>query len=130
MRKHEIADWEGLAPDTPTHALVEGVDLVLVRRGDAARVLYGRCPHRGALLADGRVEGDDLVCGVHNWDFRVDTGVSAYNNAERLHVFSSWVEDGKVWVDEDEIAAWAAVAGVPRPIVGGVELTIALHIVR
>ena len=39
-------------------------------------MLYGRCLHRGALLADGRVEGGDLICGVHGWDYRHLTGVS------------------------------------------------------
>ena len=26
---------------------------------------------------------------------------------QRLHRFSSWLDDGKIWVDEDEIRAWA-----------------------
>jgi phenylpropionate dioxygenase-like ring-hydroxylating dioxygenase large terminal subunit len=25
-------------------------------------VLYGRCAHRGALMSDGYVQGDDLIC--------------------------------------------------------------------
>jgi nitrite reductase/ring-hydroxylating ferredoxin subunit len=57
-------------------------------------------------MSDGYVQGDDLICGVHGWDYRLDTGVSAYNNAELLDKFSAWIEDRKVWVDEDEIAAW------------------------
>jgi glutamate synthase domain-containing protein 2 len=69
-------------------------------------VLYGRCVHRGALMADGHVEGDNLICGVHGWDYRVDTGVSEYNNDEALHRFGSWVEDGQVFVDADEVDAW------------------------
>jgi glutamate synthase domain-containing protein 2 len=32
--------------------------------------------------------------------------VSEYNNDERLQRFTSWVEDGVVWVDADEIAGW------------------------
>ncbi|NIN75576.1 MAG: glutamate synthase, partial [Xanthomonadales bacterium] len=40
------------------------------------------------------------------WDYCFRTGVSEYNNAERLEKFSSWVEDGAVWVDRDEIEAW------------------------
>jgi glutamate synthase domain-containing protein 2 len=43
---------------------------------------------------------------VHHWDYRFRTGVSEYNNDERLPTFSAWVEDGGVWVDADEIAAW------------------------
>ncbi|MFT4808210.1 MAG: nitrite reductase/ring-hydroxylating ferredoxin subunit [Paraglaciecola sp.] len=86
--------------------MVANVDLVIVRFDDRVSVLYGRCAHRGALMSDGYVQGDDLICGVHGWDYRLDTGVSAYNNAELLDKFSAWIEDRKVWVDEDEIAAW------------------------
>jgi glutamate synthase domain-containing protein 2/nitrite reductase/ring-hydroxylating ferredoxin subunit len=106
MNKIRILEWEDLADREPTHALVANVDLVVVRYDDSVSVLFGRCHHRGALLADGRIEGENLFCGVHNWDYRYDTGVSEYNNAERLHRFSSWIEDGAVLVDQDEIAAW------------------------
>ncbi len=58
-------------------------------------------------MADGHIDGDNLICGVHGWDFRYDTGVSEYNNSETLPKFSAWVEDNQVMVDEEEIAAWA-----------------------
>jgi len=106
MRKVKIADWDTLADRTPTSALVEDVDLVIVRYGDEVSVLYGRCAHRGALLADGRVEGNNLICGVHNWDFRFDTGVSEYSNDERLRKFTAFREGDAVFVDADEVAAW------------------------
>ena len=44
---------------------------------------------------------------LHDWDYRLDTGVSEYNNSETLPKFNSWVEDGEVLVDEDEITSWA-----------------------
>jgi glutamate synthase domain-containing protein 2 len=44
---------------------------------------------------------------VHSWDYRYDTGVSSYRSTEVLHKFTSVVEDDGVWVDEDEISAWA-----------------------
>lgn len=107
MNKVSITDWDALKDREPAHALVANVDLVVVRYDDEVSVLYGRCLHRGALMADGHVDGHNLICGVHNWDYRLDSGVSEYNNKEVLHKFSAWVEDGKVLVDEDEIAAWA-----------------------
>jgi glutamate synthase domain-containing protein 2/nitrite reductase/ring-hydroxylating ferredoxin subunit len=106
MRPHRIATWSDVPDRTPVGALVGGVDLVIVRADDEVSVLYGRCVHRGALMADGSVVGDDIVCGVHGWDYRFATGVSAYNNAERLHKFTAWLEDDAVVVDADEIAAW------------------------
>jgi len=69
-------------------------------------VLYGRCQHRGALMADGAVRGQDIVCGVHNWDYNLKTGISSYNKDERLHRFQSWIEEGAVWVDRLEVEAW------------------------
>lgn len=107
MKKVEIAKWAGLEDRQPAHALVANVDLVIVRTDDKAAVFYGRCLHRGALMSDGHVEGQDLICGVHGWDYRLDTGVSAYINAEALQKFACWVDEGRVLVDADEIAEWA-----------------------
>lgn len=108
-----IAEWSELADRTPAGALVGNTDLVIVRYDDAVSVLYGRCLHRGALLADGSIVDDDLVCGVHGWDYRMDTGVSAYKNDEVLEKFSAWVEDGGVFVDRDEIAEFERIH--PQP---------------
>ena len=107
MKKVAIADWNSMKEREPSYALTGNVDLVLVRYDNQVSVLYGRCLHRGALLADGRIEGKNLVCGLHGWDFQYESGISEYNNAERLHKFSAWIDDEKVWVDEEEIEAWA-----------------------
>ncbi len=107
MKKIGIANWNELRDRTPIHALVADVDLVIVRYDDNVSVLYGRCAHRGALMADGYVDGDNLICGVHGWDYRVDTGISEYKNSETLPLFKAWIEDGQVLIDEDEIASWA-----------------------
>ncbi len=104
-----IAKWSELGDRKPAHALVEDVDLVVVRYDDEISVLYGRCLHRGALMSDGYVEGRDLICGVHFWDYRLDTGVSAYDNHEVLAKFGAWVDKraDTVSVDRREITAWA-----------------------
>lgn len=106
MQKTAIAEFNNLKDREPFYALVANVDLVLVRYDDKLSVLYGRCLHRGALLADGFVDGTNLMCGLHGWDYRLDTGISEYNNSEALSKFNAWVEDGHVYVDADEIAAW------------------------
>ena len=105
----KVAAWSELSDRGPAYALVAGVDLVVIRYDNKASVLYGRCLHRGALLADGSVEGLNLYCGVHGWDFRIDLGVSEYNNEEALQQFTSWVDETRdaVFVDENEVAEWA-----------------------
>ena len=98
-----IADWNDLKDRKPAYALVSSTDLVLVRFDDKISVMYGRCHHRGALLADGFIDGENLICGVHHWDYRYDTGVSEYNNEEALHPFTALVSDSKVWIDKNEV---------------------------
>ena len=108
MKKIRIAVWDDLEPLSPAYALVANVDLVVIRwqEEEQASVLYGRCLHRGALMSDGSIEGKDLICGVHQWDYSYKTGVSSYNPEEKLHRFQSWIEEGAIWVDEEEIVAW------------------------
>jgi glutamate synthase domain-containing protein 2/nitrite reductase/ring-hydroxylating ferredoxin subunit len=106
MQRVRIANWSEVPDNALTAASAEGIDLVIVRRGDEHSVLYGRCLHRGALLADGNIVGDDIICGLHGWDYRIETGVSAYNNAEALEKFTSVVEDNGLFVDRDEIIHW------------------------
>jgi len=103
MTKTKTLKFDDLQDRTPTPLQVNGLDLVVVRYDDNVSVLYGRCLHRGALMADGYISGDNLICGLHGWDYRYDTGVSEYNNSEVLYKFKSEIEDGYIYVDEDEI---------------------------
>ena len=42
----------------------------------------------------------------YNLDYRLDAGVSTYNNEEFLHKFSAWIEEDRVFVNTEEIIAW------------------------
>ena len=106
MNLVRIATWSEVPDRRPTAASTEGVDLVVIRRGDEHSVLHGRCLHRGALLADGEIRGDDLICGLHGWDYRIESGVSAYNNGEVLAKFTSVVEGDGLFVDRDDVIRW------------------------
>ncbi len=106
MQPIAIAQTADLADRDPVGVLVGNVDLVIVAFDGNYSVLYGRCLHRGALMSDGHVDGNNLICGLHGWDYVFQTGVSSYDNKERLNLFSSWTEDGSLLVDGDEIAQW------------------------
>mgnify|MGYP005841460305 CR=1 FL=1 len=106
--KTKVATWSQLKDRQPEYALVSDTDLIVIRYDDEVSVLYGRCHHRGALLSDGHIDGDNLICGLHGWDYRYDGGVSEYNNDEVLHQFAAWIDRGAdaVYVDEQEVIAW------------------------
>ena len=62
MQPVAIAEWDKLENREPAAARVSNVDLVIIRYDDGGdttnhSVLFGRCLHRGALLADGHIVG-------------------------------------------------------------------------
>jgi nitrite reductase/ring-hydroxylating ferredoxin subunit len=106
MKEIQLCAFSSLEELKPTHHQVHGLDLVVIKYGKEVSVLYGRCLHRGALLSDGYIDGPNLICGLHDWDYRYDTGVSEYNNSEVLHKYYAVIRDDVVYVDEDEILAY------------------------
>ena len=102
----KVADWSQLKDRQPAYALAGDVDLVVIRYDDQVSVLFGRCHHRAALMSDGHVEGNNLFCAVHNWDYRIDTGVSEYNNAESLYKFDATIVDDEVRIAKEDVDAF------------------------
>lgn len=64
-------------------------------------------------MGDGKIVGKDLICGLHGWDYRYSTGISAYDSSMRLHMFTSWLEGDSLMVDRDEVMSW--VVENPQP---------------
>ena len=102
-----LASLVELPDNAPFPVTTAGVDLILIRRGGDVSALYGRCAHRGALLADGHVEDGAVVCDVHGWRYNVETGISPINPAVALATFPAWVSDGAVYIDQTAVAEFA-----------------------
>jgi nitrite reductase/ring-hydroxylating ferredoxin subunit len=69
-----VADSGALRPGEVTGAIVGDEYFVVWRtEGGRACVMDDRCPHQwSSLAAEGRVEGDELVCTAHCWRFDPD----------------------------------------------------------
>ncbi len=104
-----VANLSELPEREPVGVQVQGLELVVVRLDGEVSVLAGRCLHRGARLADGRVEGDDLICSLHGWDYRACSGISAYDPSQRLHRYSTEVVGDEVVISLTEVRDQATV---------------------
>ena len=69
-----VANLSELKSAGPFALSANGVDVVLARTGRGWRAFGGRCPHQGALLGEGELDGDALVCRNHRWRFALDSG--------------------------------------------------------
>ena len=86
------------------HALsVAGHDLVVVRTREGLRAFQGHCPHRGALLGEGELEGDTLICRNHRWRFGTSDG-RREGGPECLASYPVTETDGDVFVELPEVA--------------------------
>jgi phenylpropionate dioxygenase-like ring-hydroxylating dioxygenase large terminal subunit len=62
-----------LAPGQIEPVRYFGRDLALYRtQGGAARLVDRVCPHLGASMSLGRVDGENIVCGMHGFEFGED----------------------------------------------------------
>ncbi len=100
VRVVSLADLTGPGP-FPVSA--SGVDVALVRTETAWRAFDGRCPHQGALLGEGEIDGDKLVCRNHRWCFSIDSG-QRQGGPERLASCPVAERDGAIFVDVSGLA--------------------------
>jgi len=104
MSAGHTANWTRLAPldelrgDGPFALSTNGVDLVVVRTECGLRAYQGRCPHQGALLGEGELDGDRLVCRNHRWQFEAASG-RRLGGPECLVACPLEVRGGELWAD-------------------------------
>jgi cytochrome P450/nitrite reductase/ring-hydroxylating ferredoxin subunit len=107
-----------------------GVDVALVRTATGWRAFQGRCPHQGALLSEGEIEGDRLVCRNHRWRFRIESG-RRDGGPECLASCPVAERDGAVFIDVSDLKdASRSAVGIrslddlpgprPLPLVGNI----------
>jgi len=83
-----------------------GRELAIFNLGDRFLAVENQCPHRGGPLSDGIVSGCTVVCPLHAWKVRLDTGdVDRPATAGAcVRTFPTRVEDGIVLVQLPALA--------------------------
>lgn len=77
-----------------------GREIAIFNLGDRFLATDNQCPHQGGPLCDGIVAGDAVVCPLHAWKVRLDSGVverPASTNA-CITTYPTRIEDGIVWL--------------------------------
>lgn len=91
-----------LAPGQRKLAFVDGRSIVLFNIGGALHAIDNTCPHNGASLASGKLEGCVLRCPAHGLPFDVRTGCMPGAGGLSLTTFAVTTVDSKLVVSLDE----------------------------
>lgn len=93
------ADASQLPDGRPMRVLVGDTPVLLLRDGDLIFAIHDRCSHRGCSLSDGKLDGEEIVCGCHGSRFDRRTGAVRGGPATAPQpAFQVRVEDGIVEV--------------------------------
>src|SRR5271165_1082418 len=110
-----VANLSELKSAGPFALSANGVDVVLARTGRGWRAFGGRCPHQGALLGEGELDGDALVCRNHRWRFALDSG-QRDGGPECLAPCPVAERDGALFVDITGLKPAAALPAATRSL--------------
>jgi phenylpropionate dioxygenase-like ring-hydroxylating dioxygenase large terminal subunit len=64
--------WSKELTDKPVAVKLLDQPLVIWRANEKVSAFYDLCIHRGAALSLGWLDGDQLVCGYHGWNYAAD----------------------------------------------------------
>ncbi|MGH3823114.1 MAG: nitrite reductase small subunit NirD [Pseudonocardiaceae bacterium] len=64
-------------------------------RDGGVRAVAARCPHRGGPLADGLIDGQQVICPLHNHAFRLVDGQCTTGEAP-VRAYPVAVRDGEL----------------------------------
>jgi nitrite reductase (NADH) small subunit len=91
-----------------------GLPVAVFRSGEQqVHALLDRCPHKGGPLSQGIVAADHVACPLHNWAIVFDGGAARAPDEGCTPVFRCRVENGRVWLDADELATRALDLAAP-----------------
>ena len=92
------ADVASLRPEQGRTVHVQGREFALFFHEGNYFALDDLCPHRGASLGAGQLEGGRIACPMHGWTFDVKTG-ACQNNPERpVKTHPTRIENGQVQI--------------------------------
>ena len=99
------ADWKPVATlaDLPAGGRklvrLDGHSLLLFNLAGAVHAVADSCPHAGAWLGSGQLDGCHLRCPAHGMSFDVRTGRMRGADGLTLRVYPVRSEGDAVWVD-------------------------------
>jgi len=105
-----IADASAVCESTESGSsgftfFVDDHEIAVFRSGGKLRAIEGKCPHMGASLAGGRLQGQCVTCPWHAWVFDTTTGESPTHPGQSVGVLCVKEQDDGVWIDRASIPA-------------------------
>ncbi len=91
-----VAEVDSLPPGKGRTVHLRGRNYSLWNFNGGFYCLVDECPHRGASLGAGSLDGSEAVCPMHGWGFDVQTGICALRPDRPAATFPTRIVNGHV----------------------------------
>lgn len=95
---YEVARVSEIAPGSGRTVYANGHQIALFNHGGSFYAIDDSCPHRGAPLSEGYVQGDRVLCSWHCFDFNLKTGACEVVPELKVSTYEVRVEGDTVYV--------------------------------
>jgi nitrite reductase (NADH) small subunit len=95
----KAAPAAAVPPDTVIETEINGTPYAILNCRGELRAFDGTCPHSGGPLGQGNIDGGNLICPWHAWEYDCLTGVNTFDDSCQLASFPVKVEDGEILID-------------------------------
>jgi len=91
-----VAAATDLGADSVMDVLVGDTPYAICNVGGKITALYGICPHRGGPLGQGAINGQNVVCPWHAWEWNCATGANDMDESKKVAVCDLKIEGGEI----------------------------------
>ena len=98
-----VAKVDEIPPDSGLRIEMKSRDIALFRLDGIVYATSDVCPHQGASLSTGTLNGEKIVCPWHQWCFNVKDGSSPLNPRLKIKTYDVKQEGNQVWVCVPEL---------------------------
>ena len=107
-----LIEWSALPEGRGRRVCKVGLDLALFRIGDEVYAIEDSCPHAGASLSNGKLEGRRVACPAHGLKFDLENNCQPGLSTLAAKKYAVHVTDGMVMLASDAHSP----APQPKPV--------------
>jgi nitrite reductase/ring-hydroxylating ferredoxin subunit len=95
----KVAPVSALADNSVMEVLVGDTPYAICNVGGKITALSGTCPHRGGPLGQGAINGSNVVCPWHAWEWNCATGENDMDPSKGVATCEVKIGDGDIYLD-------------------------------
>ena len=98
-KKWTIAAQESDLKDGRAAISLNGQNILLIKKEEEIHAIENKCFHMNCKFTRGELNGYQLKCPCHDWEFDIRSGRMTVSPEIKLAVYPAKIDDGKIYIE-------------------------------